>query len=314
MPILPDAPRGSLLWRVGGVIKTMRPHQWLKNAFVLAPVFFAKDIFDVPLLLTASSAFGVFCLLAGAVYTMNDIVDVEADRIHPVKCKRPIASGRVPVGVAKALAVVLVIVSLLGGLMLNPWFALVAAAYFAQNVAYSFKLKNVAYLDVACIAAGFVLRVLAGGLATGINVSAYLFICTALLALFLGLGKRRHELAQAERKPSKQASKQRKALESYDKKTLDLAMGLMAVATVATYAAYTLDKQTQAFFQSDKLWMSTGFTVFGLFRFLQLVRNSPKAESPTQEMLRDVPFILNLVFWVIWVLVVVYQLRPTLAH
>jgi decaprenyl-phosphate phosphoribosyltransferase len=295
------------MWRVGGVIKTMRPHQWLKNAFVLAPVFFAKDMFDPPLLLTATAAFSVFCLLAGAVYTMNDVVDVEGDRVHPVKRKRPIPSGRVPIGLAKGLAVTLVVVSLGAALLLNPWFALVAATYFAINVAYSFKLKNVAYVDVACIAAGFVLRVVAGGLATGIHVSNYLFLCTALLALFLGLGKRRHELAQAENN----AGKQRKALEAYTKQHLDIALALTAIATVIAYAAYTVAPQTQAFFHSDKLWLSTGFTIFGMFRFLQLVRSRPKAESPTQEMLRDVPFILILVFWVLWVVVIVYQLRPT---
>lgn len=309
LPILPEPTKGSLAWRLGGVVRTLRPHQWLKNAFVLAPVFFAKDIFQAPLLLSATAAFGVFCLLAGAVYTMNDLVDVEADRAHPVKRERPIASGRVPVGAARGLAGALVVVSLAGGVALNPAFAAVALAYFVLNVAYSFRLKNVAYLDVACIAAGFVLRVLAGGIATGIHVSGYLFLCTALLALFLGLGKRRHELAQAEHR----AGKTRKALKAYTKGALDLALGIMALATVCTYAAYTLDPQTRAFFHSDRLWPSTGFTLFGMFRFLQLVRSRPKSESPTQEMLRDVPFILNLVFWVAWVLFIVYQLRPTVT-
>ncbi len=281
----------------------MRPHQWLKNAFVLAPVFFAKDIFNAPLLVTAMGAFGCFCLLAGAVYTMNDLVDVESDRNHPQKRFRPIASGRVPEGMARVLAVVLTVVSLGIALFINPWFALIALIYFVQNVAYSFRFKNVAYLDVMFISAGFVLRVMAGGQATGIRVSNYLFVCTALLALFLGFGKRRHELALATRK----------SLKDYTKRGLNLALGLTGVATVGAYLAYTLDPRTRAFFHNDWLWPSTAFTLLGMGRFLQLVTGRPSAESPTQEMLRDVPFVLILLGWVGWVLVTIYQIRPGVA-
>jgi 4-hydroxybenzoate polyprenyltransferase len=297
-----------LFWRLGGVLKTMRPHQWLKNAFVLAPVVFAKDIFRAKFLLSAGAAFLVFCLLAGAVYTMNDLVDVEADRVHPVKRKRPIPSGRVPLGLAKILASGLVVVSLGGAFVLDWRFGAVAAAYFLLNVAYSFRLKKVAYVDVGCIAAGFVLRVIAGGYATGVNVSNYLLACTLLLALFLGFGKRRHELAQA----AHNAKKQRAALEAYTPAALTTALAITGVATVGTYLAYTLDRQTQAFFQTDWLWMTTAFTLLGMGRFLQLVTSSPKAESPTQEMLRDVPFILVLVGWVAVILTIVYRLKPGL--
>lgn len=297
-----------MFWRLGGVLKTMRPHQWLKNAFVLAPVVFAKDIFRAKFLLSAGAAFLVFCLLAGAVYTMNDLVDVEADRVHPVKRKRPIPSGRVPLGLAKILASGLVVVSLGGAFVLDWRFGAVAAAYFLLNVAYSFRLKKVAYVDVGCIAAGFVLRVIAGGYATGVNVSNYLLACTLLLALFLGFGKRRHELAQA----AHNAKKQRAALEAYTPAALTTALAITGVATVGTYLAYTLDRQTQAFFQTDWLWMTTAFTLLGMGRFLQLVTSSPKAESPTQEMLRDVPFILVLVGWVAVILTIVYRLKPGL--
>jgi 4-hydroxybenzoate polyprenyltransferase len=306
VPILPESRKGSVLWRIGGVIRTMRPHQWLKNAFVLAPVVFAKDVFYPPLLLSATMAFGVFCLLAGAVYTMNDIVDVEGDRAHPVKRFRPIPSGRVPVGAAKSLAVGLVLVSLGAAAAIDLRFAGVALAYFVLNVGYSFRLKNVPFLDVSCISAGFVLRVVAGGFATHIPVSAYLLACTALLALFLGFGKRRHEIAQAEGNPKKQ----RAVLEAYSPRALTIALSLTAAATVATYLAYTLDPQTRALFKTDKLWLTTLFTVFGMARFLQLVTSRPKAESPTQEMLRDVPFVLNLVLWVVVVFVIVYAVKP----
>jgi decaprenyl-phosphate phosphoribosyltransferase len=305
----PPPPRsdGPLLWRIGGAVKTVRPHQWVKNVFVLAPIVFAKEIFDPLLLSRAGLAFLVFCLLAGAVYTINDIVDAEADRQHPVKRYRPIASGRVPVAGARALAVLLVVTSLALAATSTLPFLLAAAAYFGLNIAYSLKLKQVPYVDVGCIATGFVLRVVGGGFATLISVSSYLIVCTALLALFLGFGKRRHELAAGIDK----ASKQRASLERYTRKGLDLALAVTAIATIVTYVAYTLDPHTQEFFQTEWLWPSAVLVVLGVWRFLHLVRSRPKAESPTQEMLKDGPFVGIVLGWVMLVMWVVYHLRPS---
>jgi 4-hydroxybenzoate polyprenyltransferase len=294
------------IWRLVGIVKTMRPHQWVKNLFVLAPAVFAKDIFDREHLVRAFGALGVFCLLASAVYTLNDLVDVEADRVHPLKRHRPIASGRVPVRVARATCASLVLVSVAGAFYGPLAFAATAIAYFALNVAYSLRLKKAAYVDVGCIAFGFVLRVLAGGYATRIHVSWYLVACTALLALFLGFGKRRHELAQAARN----AARQRAALQAYSPRALTVALALTGVATTASYVAYTLDPATRAFFRSDWLWLTALNPVYGLYRFLRLMTGRPKAESPTQEMLRDVPFVLNLVIWAVVVMAIVYRLRP----
>lgn len=304
---------------VRGLIKTIRPHQWVKNLFVMAPMFFHKDLFSstasgdpsLNLRVTGQAILGtgVFCLLAGAVYTINDLVDVEADRVHPVKRHRPIASGAVPESFAWPFAISLVVVALaVSSLKLNLAFAGVALLYFVENMAYSFKLKKVAYLDVGLIAFGFVLRVVAGGLATNTQVSWYMIACTALLALFLGFGKRRHELE------GEHAGKQRSALEAYGKTSLTIALAITGLATAATYFAYTLDASTEAFFQSKSLWLTAPFTVFGIVRFLFLVSGRAgrglKAESPTQEMLRDVPFVLNLVLWGIVVVAIVYRLRP----
>jgi decaprenyl-phosphate phosphoribosyltransferase len=316
----PQAPtiakRGSM---IKGLIKTIRPHQWVKNLFVMAPVVFHRDLLgrtlegDPTLNLKVAGkailATAVFSLLAGAVYTINDLVDVEADRVHPVKRNRPIPSGAVPEGIAKIFAVLLVAVSLGAAFYkLSVAFAAVAALYLVENLAYSFKLKKVAFLDVGLIAFGFVLRVVAGGLATGVTVSGYMLACTALLALFLGFGKRRHELE------GEHAGKQRAALEAYSKRSLTVALAITGIATAGTYFAYTLDKDTQSFFQSDKLWLTVPFTVFGIVRFLFLVSGRAgagrKAESPTQEMLSDVPFVLNLVLWVVAILAIVYKLRP----
>ena len=304
---------------IRGLIKTIRPHQWVKNLFVLAPMFFHKDVFvtgpgSVPalnLLVTGRALLAtfVFCLLAGAVYTINDLVDVEADRIHPVKRNRPIASGEVPIPVARAMAAGLVVVSLGMAAVVDVRFAAVAFVYFIENLAYSFKLKKVAFLDVGLIAFGFVLRVLAGGYATNtLKISTYMIACTALLALFLGFGKRRHELE------GEHAGKQRAALEAYTKGSLNAALGITGTATAITYVAYTLDPATRAFFNSNYLWMTAPFTIFGILRFLMLVSGKAgggkKSESPTQDMLRDMPFVLNLVLWMVVVVAVVYRLRP----
>jgi 4-hydroxybenzoate polyprenyltransferase len=289
------------------MVLTVRPHQWVKNVFVLAPVVFAREVFAPFVLSRAAAAFFVFCLLAGSVYTMNDIADREADRVHPIKRNRPIASGRVPLGWAYGLAAGLVVVSFAWAFTLGVPFLLVTLAYFAQNVLYSFRLKHVAYLDVASISAGFVLRVVGGGFATHIQLSNYLLLCTAGIALFLGFGKRRHELTAAENS----AKAQRAALESYSARGLDISLVVAGLATLAFYVAYTIDSHTQEFFRTDRLWTSTIFVVLGMWRFLEIVRNRPHAESPTQEMLRDGPFVAIVLGWVALVMWVVYNLRPS---
>jgi len=304
---------------IRGLVKTVRPHQWVKNLFVMAPMFFHKDLLSksasgdpvLNLKVTGEALLGtaVFCLLAGAVYTINDLVDVEADRVHPVKRSRPIASGQVPEKMAWPFAIGLVAAALaVSFFALNWMFAAVALLYFAENIAYSFKLKKVAFLDVGLIAFGFVLRVYAGGLATDTPPSWYMIACTALLALFLGFGKRRHELE------GEHAGKQRAALEAYTKRSLTIALGVTGLATAGTYLAYTLDPDTQQFFQTKYLWLTAPFTLFGIVRFLRLVSGRGgeglKSESPTQEMLSDVPFVLNLVAWVVVVLAIIYRLRP----
>jgi len=345
-------PRVSGSGSLSALVKTLRPHQWVKNIFVLAPVVFHKDVFlhtevgpalNLTVTGRAVAATGIFCLLAGAVYTINDLVDVEADRIHPIKRERPIASGRVSEGAARAMAIALVVASIGLAYWLAPALALVALVYFGENLAYSFKLKKVAFLDVgliafgfvlrvlgggiatdvhvsgymlACtallalfLAFGFVLRVLGGGIATDVHVSGYMLACTALLALFLGFGKRRHELAL------ENAGKQRAALEAYTGRSLTVALAATGSATALTYVAYTLDPVTRASFHSNYLWLTAPFVAFGILRFLLLVSGKAgrglRAESPTQEMVRDVPFVLNVVIWAIVIMAIVYQLRPS---
>jgi 4-hydroxybenzoate polyprenyltransferase len=308
------------------LIRTLRPHQWVKNLFVMAPMFFHKDVFlrlhgdasvrgsqdtaflNLTVTSRAAAAMGVFCLLAGAVYTINDLADVEADRVHPIKRNRPIPSGQVSEGAARSMAAALIVVSLGLSYAITPLLAVVALVYFVENLAYSFGLKKVAFLDVGLIAFGFVLRVLAGGIATDVHVSVYMLACTALLALYLGFGKRRHELAL------ENAGKQRAALEAYSIRSLNVALAVTGTATALTYVAWTLDPTTRAFFGSNYLWLTAPFAAFGILRFMLIVSGRAgrgiKAESPTQEMLRDVPLMLDVVLWAVVVLAIVYQLRP----
>lgn len=294
---------------VAGLIRTMRPHQWVKNLFVLAPLVFAKELFAWHMVLRSVIGFASFSLLASAVYILNDLMDVEADRAHPVKKSRPIASGAVSEDMAKGAFVSLVIGSLAAAFFLNLQFFVCVTAYLVLNLLYSVRLKRIAYVDMLCIALGFELRVLSGTFAAQVPASTYLLVVTFLLASFLGMGKRMHELSQSEG-----AHKQRASLKSYDKKTLTILLYVTAFATTGTYAAYTFDPVTRASFHTAYLPITTLFTLFGVLRFLHLVRGRPHAESPTEEMLRDKPFLLNLLLWAITIFIIIYVANSPLRE
>jgi 4-hydroxybenzoate polyprenyltransferase len=284
-----------------GLVRALRPHQWVKNLFVLAPLVFAKELLDLPMALLAVAGFALFSFAASTVYLFNDLADVEADRAHPVKKNRPIASGRVPEKIARTTAFVLAAAALGGGLALDWRFAATVAGYLVLNVAYSAALKRIAYVDVLCITAGFELRVLAGAFAARVPPSWYLLVATFLLATFLGFGKRMHELVQG-----RDAHKQRSVLRQYSESMLGGLLWITALATVATYVAYTLDPSTRATFGTDYLVLTAIPGLFGVLRFLHLVKSRPEAESPTEEMLRDKPFLANLAVWVVAVVLVIY--------
>ncbi|MEM6956271.1 MAG: decaprenyl-phosphate phosphoribosyltransferase [Myxococcota bacterium] len=283
-----------------GLIKAARPHQWVKNLFVLAPLIFAKGLGDVSMMLRSGVAFFCFSFAASAIYLLNDIADVEADRAHPVKRNRPIASGAVSERSARMAMVVLALTALGVSAALGPWVAAMIGAYLLLNVAYTFRLKRVPYVDVLCIAAGFLLRVLAGTFALQVEPTVYLLIVTFLLSLFLGFGKRMHELQMDSGKSH------RAVLESYSKKTLGSLLRLTAIATTGTYVVYTLYPHTREFFGTDYLAASIVFVEFGVLRFMELVQDVEAADSPTEKMLKDVPFLLNLALWAVAVVVILY--------
>jgi decaprenyl-phosphate phosphoribosyltransferase len=285
---------------LGGMTRTLRPHQWVKNVFVFAPVVFAKELGTLEAGVRSAGAVLVFCLAASAVYTLNDLVDVEKDRAHPVKRNRPIASGQVPVHVASAFAAFLFAVSVTGAVFLGIPFTLTTVSYILLNLGYSFWLKKIPFIDVACIATGFLLRVQAGCFAVDVRPSPWLMGCTFLLALFLALGKRRKELAAAG------AQRTRSVLRHYTPAMLTTLMYVMAVLTALAYTAYTLAPHTVEFFGTGWLVATVPFVLFGLVRFAMLVNRREDAESPTELILRDAPFVLNILVYSAVVLWLIY--------
>ena len=289
---------------VGALLKSLRPHQWVKNLFVAFPLLFSKHLLDPHLAVRTLIAFGLFSLLSGSVYLVNDLFDLEKDRAHPKKCQRPIASGRLPVSVARSAAAVLILVSLgLSFLVGLPFFAC-TAGYLVLNLAYSLSLKHVPFLDVLSIASGFLLRVEAGALAIGVPASPWLLVCTFVLAAYLGFGKRTHELATA----GARAGEQRAVLSRYNLPLLKVILWALAAATCAAYVAYTLSPHVRTLFGTNKLLYTSPFAAFGVVRFLLLVSRKASAESPTDEMLRDLPFMANLGLFAVALVAIIYFL------
>jgi decaprenyl-phosphate phosphoribosyltransferase len=274
----------------------------VKNLFVAAPLVFARRMYDADAVGRSLLAVLCFCLLSSAVYLINDIVDVEKDRAHPLKRFRPIASGAIGVGTARVAAGVAAVGSLVIGAWLSLSFAAVGAGYLLLNLAYSFGLKRVAFLDVACISLGFLLRVLGGALAIPVEASGWLLVCTLLLAALLGFGKRAHELRVA----GERGGVQRDVLEAYHPKVLDALLHVLAALTVLTYAAYTQSPHALDFFGTRSLMFTVPFVGFGIYRFLRITGRKADAESPTESMLKDRLFLLNLLLYAITIVFIIY--------
>jgi len=287
---------------IGGILKTLRPHQWVKNSFVLAPLVFSRHLGDSEITVRAVGAMLIFCLLSGSVYAINDVLDLEQDRAHPTKKNRPVASGQVPPRAASAVAVGLIAVSIAGAAVLGVGFSIVASSYLLLNLAYSAYLKERVFVDVLVIAAGFVLRVVGGSLAADVRASVWLLVCTFLLALFLALGKRNHELRTAGEK----AVERRPVLGQYSVRTLRLLLIATGIATMGAYAAYTLAPHTREFFGTWMLVLTTPFPAFGLLRFIGIVGRGNGEESPTDAMIHDWPFLANLVLYGGAILAILY--------
>ncbi len=290
---------------VRAVVLTLRPHQWVKNLFVLAPLVFSKHLLEQAFLVRSALAVAAFCALSGAVYAFNDIKDVEADRVHPTKRHRPIAAGQLSERAALILAGALAASALLTCVLLSWQTGAWAAAYLTVNLSYSLWLKHVAFVDVALIASGFIARVGAGGAAIAVTPSRWLLVCTGLLATYLAMGKRAHELSAAAR-DGRDATTTRAALAGYRPSWLRLGMFVLGVATATAYVLYTIAPHTIEFFGTRDLPWSAPFCGFGLARFAWLTLVRPGRHSPTDAMLRDPLFLLNLGAWAVVILMLVY--------
>jgi decaprenyl-phosphate phosphoribosyltransferase len=287
---------------VAAILKSSRPHQWIKNLFVAAPLVFSRRIDDVQAVLFTAVAVAGFCLISSSVYLINDIVDVDKDRAHPLKRFRPIASGALPIRTAKLVALIFGAAGLLLTLSRGALPAEIAAAYLVQNLAYSFYLKHIPFVDVAILAMGFLLRVLAGAAAIPVAPSLWLLVCTLLLASFLGFGKRAHEL----RTSAARGGTQRKVLDRYNASALRVLIYLLAVLTTLAYAGYTQSHHALTFFGTRRLVLTVPFVAFGVFRFIWITQRKSDAESPTDSMLRDAPFMINLLGYAVAIVAIIY--------
>jgi 4-hydroxybenzoate polyprenyltransferase len=283
-----------------GLLGAMRPHQWTKNVFVLAPLVFAQALGDLDSVGRATLAFVAFCLASSAVYLINDIRDREEDRHHPLKAHRPFAAGRVPVWLGLVAAVLLIGTGLLLAARLDPSVVLVVSLYLVLNLFYTCGLKQVVILDVVIISLGFVLRVLGGGYAIDVEVSAWLLMCTIFVSLLLALSKRRHELILL----ADDAPEQRRVLGQYSAPLLDQMVNVVTASSVLSYALYAVAPETTRHFGGPELVYTIPFVLYGVFRYLYLIYQRKTPRNPTEALLRDWPFLANLALWggaVVWI-------------
>jgi 4-hydroxybenzoate polyprenyltransferase len=285
------------------LLLSTRPSQWTKNLLVFAGVLFGLRLFEVRAVGDAVAAFAIFCALSGSVYILNDIADRDADRQHPLKRRRPIASGAVSLPVAAAAAALLGAVGLAGAFRLSVPFGAVAVAYLLLQAAYTHILKNVVILDVLAIAIGFVLRAVGGAVAVNVEISRWLLVCTILLALFIALAKRRHEIVLL----ADTAASHRAILGEYSLYLLDQMIAVVTASTLISYVFYTISPETAAKFGTEWLGLTIPFPLYGIFRYLYLVHHRAGGGSPADLLLTDRPLLVCVALWVVAVAIIIYR-------
>ncbi len=276
------------------LFRALRPQDWVKNLFLFAALIFAGMLFHVELLMRVTYALILFCLASSSIYLFNDIVDLQHDRQHPLKSQRPVASGKLSVAIARNSAVVLVLLALVDGYYLEKSFGYVLALYIGLNIFYTLLLRQFVILDVMAIAFGYVLRVLAGAAVVNLPVSEWLLICTLLLSLFLGFGKRRHELTLLE----STANDHRAVLAHYSPYFLDQMIIIVTASTVMSYVLYTVSEETVQKFGTKHLLFTVPFVLYGIFRYLYLVHKREEGGNPTKTLFTDVPLLVSVFLWI----------------
>jgi 4-hydroxybenzoate polyprenyltransferase len=284
------------------LVVSLRPGQWSKNLFVFAGLLFGKQLFEPKAVALSCIAFAIFCALSGVIYLLNDIADREADQRHPLKSRRPIASGQLSPRFAAAAAALLGAAGLAGAFLLRPTFGVVALAYVVLQAGYSARLKHIVIIDVLTIAIGFVLRAVSGAVVIEVPISHWLLVCMILLALFLALSKRRHELTLL----AEGASDHRRILGEYSPYLLDQMIGVVTASTLIAYIFYTISPETVQNFDTEYLALTIPFPLYGIFRYLYLVHKKEGGGSPAELLLTDRPLLLCVALWVVAVVLIVY--------
>jgi 4-hydroxybenzoate polyprenyltransferase len=284
-------------------ITLLRPAQWTKNVFLFAPLVFSKHLFDIEYVRAAGLAFIAFSLVSSSVYILNDVADRVADRAHPIKKNRPVASGAISIGRALLLLVIVALCATVFAIELNVKFMFTAGIYFVLNIAYSFGLKRVILVDVFVIAAGFMLRVLAGAFAISVVVSPWLILCTLFVSVFLAISKRRGELLLSSGPESYVV---RPVLRDYDLPLMDQLMTIAAAGMAISYALYTVAERTVAIFGTENLIFTTVFVLFGIFRYIFLVRKKMTDDNPAHLLITDSAMVFNIFAWFLSCVVIIY--------
>ncbi len=284
------------------LLRAVRPKQWTKNLLVFAALIFAQQMDDRASVLSAIVTFFLFCALSASVYLVNDVVDIEEDRAHPQKRYRPIAAGLVPVSLALMVAMVLAPVGIVGCCLINLPTGAVALSYLLITLAYHFLLKHTVIVDVMTVAAGFVLRAVAGATAIEVEISPWLLICTLLLALFLALSKRRQEIVAL----GDAGVNHRRILSEYSPQLLDQMISLVTASTLMSYCLYTIDERTINVVGTHNLMYTIPFVIYGLFRYLYLVHQKDQGGAPDRVLLTDGPLLLNVALYVAAVVIILY--------
>jgi 4-hydroxybenzoate polyprenyltransferase len=295
-----EVPEGSTILNL---LISVRPAQWTKNLLIFAGLLFGHQLFSVGSVFAAVAAFAIFCALSGAVYLINDVLDRESDRQHPLKARRPIASGALSVSTALAAAAFLGIGGLAAAFALNMRFGIVSAVYLSLLALYSGPLKHIVIIDVLTIAIGFVLRAVAGAEAVNVEISYWLLVCTILLALFMALAKRRHELTLL----ADGATSHRPILGEYTPYLLDQMIAVVTASTLIAYVFYTISPETQQKFGTQWLGLTIPFPLYGIFRYLYLVHQRQAGGSPADLLLTDRPLLACVALWALAVTVIIYR-------
>lgn len=270
------------------IIKLLRPKQWIKNFFVFGPIIFSNNLLNFNLLIRNVITFISFCLISSNVYILNDIVDKERDKKHPFKCNRPIASGKISLLKAFIIGIVLCLISLILAISLNKYIAIIICLYVLNNIAYSFKIKNIFLIDILSISLGFILRVLAGGISITVQISKWIILCTLFLSLFLGFGKRRNEIIVL----GKNASSHRQNLSQYTEKLLDQFINISLTCTIMSYSIYCI----LGVYNDNFIWTII-FIIFGILRYYYLMYSKGAGGNPAEIVLKDKQLFNCILLW-----------------